>query len=68
MSVYIPQPRYSEEHKAQAEREGRPLFTLDIWYPGVRRATTTGVLLDSQIEQMIARLAASRTQEGTEKV
>lgn len=52
----VPQPRYGAKHREHARREDRPLFTLDIWHLGDRRTTSTGVLLDSEIDEMIARL------------
>lgn len=45
MSKYVPQPRYSAEHKAQAASEKMPLITFGIyWHQSGRRHTTTGVL------------------------
>lgn len=52
----MPKPRYSAEHKAQGEQESRPLFTFDIWFPGDRRSKITGVLVDSEIREIVSRL------------
>lgn len=60
MNLRIPQPRYSQEHKDQSAAEHRPLFTLDIWYPRDKRVTATGVLVDSEIDEIIARLQRVR--------
>lgn len=62
VSHYIPQPRYSKEHQEQSAREGRPLFTLDIYTRKGKRVTATGVLGDAAIDEMIARL--QRVKDG----
>ena len=63
MSNYVPQPKYSKEHKDQAAESERPLFTLDIYhYPMKRRHTSTGVLGDSEIDEMISRLQRVKAQ------
>jgi translation initiation factor RLI1 len=60
MSIGVPQPRYSAEHKKQAAEEERPLFTFDLYrYPTKRRTTITGVLGDEEIcgiETMLRRV------------
>ncbi len=67
-----PQPRYSKEHREQAVRENRPLFTLDIYYPkgtksphGLKRSTITGVLSEEELKDA-ARMLGRQIQKQIE--
>jgi hypothetical protein len=61
--MHCPQPRYCAEYQEKAKAEKRELFTIDLYdkFGDGGRVTSTGVLNDNVIDELIGRLERRRS-------